>query len=168
MKSPSTHTLEAKSPQAVSSENLSKSTESTPLKLKVDSNEKDLNCTRESESEYFNGMKQEDFNKQCELDDIEFVPHFQRVYISGDDNSGVCFLVRFGDLPGEFVWVDGVHWTLSNAKTCENSEICRPSRLPITKMVLVRIIVRFMVQVRVRTIVRTLAALSVALSISHH
>lgn len=93
-KSPSTHTLDAKSDQAVSSENLSKkSTESTPLKLKVEKqfNEKDLNCTRESESEYFNGVKQDEFNKQCELDDIEFVPHFQRVYISGDDNSGVCF-----------------------------------------------------------------------------
>ena len=96
MKSPSTHTIETKSDQAVSSENLSKkSAESTPLKSKVEKqfNEKDLNCTRESEnSEYFNGAKQEDFNKQCELDDIEFVPHFQRVYISGDDNSGVSFV----------------------------------------------------------------------------
>lgn len=94
VKSPSTHTIETKSDQAASSENLSKkSSESTPLKTKIEVNEKDLNCTRENEnSEYFNGIKQEDFNKQCELDDIEFVPHFQRVYISGDDNSGVCFL----------------------------------------------------------------------------
>lgn len=125
MKSPSTHTLEAKSPQAVSSENLSKSTESTPLKLKVDSNEKDLNCTRESESEYFNGMKQEDFNKQCELDDIEFVPHFQRVYISGDDNSGVCFLVRFGDLPGElFGWMVSIgHCPMRKQRNLQTEQV---------------------------------------------
>ena len=44
-------------------------------------------------------MKQEDFNKQGELDDIEFVPHFQRVYISDEDNSGVCF---YGSIPNRF------------------------------------------------------------------
>lgn len=79
---------------AISSENLSKSADSTPLKFKNDKNinEKDLDCKRENEmnKEFFNGYKQDnDFNRQCEIDDIEFVPHFQRVYISGDDNSGV-------------------------------------------------------------------------------
>ena len=81
--------METKSDKAISSENLSKkSTESTPLKLRNEkSNEKDFNCSRENEinKDFFNGLKQE----ECGVDDIEFVPHFQRVYISGDDNSGV-------------------------------------------------------------------------------
>lgn len=90
--------LETKSDKAISSENLSKkSSESTPLRSKLDKqfNEKDLmNLTRDNEynKEYFNGIKQDDFNRACEMDDIEFVPHFQRVYISGDDNSGVMWI----------------------------------------------------------------------------
>lgn len=123
--------LETKSDKAISSENLSKkSSESTPLRSKLDKqfNEKDLmNLTRDNEynKEYFNGIKQDDFNRACEMDDIEFVPHFQRVYISGDDNSGVCFLVHFGDLPGElFGWMVSIgHCPMrKHAKTAKSAD----------------------------------------------
>lgn len=93
VKSPSVSKFDTKgSSKTISNESLyKKSGESTPAKAdKI--NEKDLTCTRDNEinkSDYFNGIKQEEFNRACEIDDIEFVPHFQRVYISGDDNSGV-------------------------------------------------------------------------------
>lgn len=112
--------LETKSEKAISSENLSKkSSESTPLKFKQKQpNEKDLDFSREINKEYFNDIKQDDFNKACEIDDMEYVPHFQRVYISGDDNSGVSLskngLFFFVCLYPIKIWNSNFHHILSN------------------------------------------------------